>query len=243
MIYELGSSGILPPKIEKYQVGILIVGQCKVIGVPVIVMSKMLRQCRKPTGWLGRQVARGMNISHSKLTDWGLKHVSIGKGFTILDIGCGGGGTISKLASIAKEGKVCGIDYSDDSVSISQKRNKKLMEAGRVEIRQGSVSNMPFADGMFDLVSAIETHYFWPNLAVDMKEVLRVLKAGGEFILLGGEYSGGKFDKRNAKWVKLGNITYHTADGLRQLFSDAGFADVAVIEEYERGWICAMGKK
>jgi len=68
------------------------------------IMGRMLSQRRKPTGWVGRLVARGMNTSHSRLTDWGLKRLSIGKGFTILDIGCGGGITISKLARIATEG-------------------------------------------------------------------------------------------------------------------------------------------
>ena len=44
------------------------------------MMSRLLKQCRKPTGWLGRFVARGMNISHSEMTDWGLAHISIGIG-------------------------------------------------------------------------------------------------------------------------------------------------------------------
>jgi 2-polyprenyl-3-methyl-5-hydroxy-6-metoxy-1,4-benzoquinol methylase len=84
------------------------------------IMSKVLRQCRKPTGWLGRVVARAMNISHSEMTNWGLGHISIGKNDTILDIGCGGGGAIRKLARIAAEGRVHGIDYSEESVRISQ---------------------------------------------------------------------------------------------------------------------------
>jgi len=207
------------------------------------MMSKLLGQCRKPKGWLGRQVAMGMNISHSKLTNWGLAHITIQKGFTILDIGCGGGGTVSKLASMASEGKVYGIDYSDESIRISQKKNRKLIEAGRVEIQHGAVSNMFFTNDKFDLVSAIETHYFWPNLITDMKEVLRILKVGGELILMGGEYKGGKFDKRNANWVELGNMTYHTTEGMRKLFFEVGFTEAVVYEEYESGWICAVGRK
>jgi len=52
-----------------------------------------------------------MNMSHSGVTDWGLTHVRIEKNFTILDVGCGGGRTISKLARIAEQGTVYGIDY------------------------------------------------------------------------------------------------------------------------------------
>jgi SAM-dependent methyltransferase len=207
------------------------------------IMGRVLAQCRKPTGWLGRLVARGMNISHSKLADWGLSHVSVEKHFAILDIGCGGGGTIRKLARMATEGKVYGIDYSQESVKISQKRNGKLIEAGRVKVQHGSVSSMPFMDGMFDLVTAVETHYFWPDLVNDMKEVLRVLKPGGTLIVMGGEYKGGKYDERNAQWVELGDMAYHSVDELRELLLAAGYAQANVLEDYNRGWICAVGKK
>ena len=115
-------------------------------------MSKVLKQCRKPTGWFGRTLAWGMNLNHSKVTDWGLSHISIPEYATVLDIGCGGGGTIHKLARIVTKGKVYGIDYSKDSVRISRKSNKGAIKAGRVDIRQGSVSSLPFRQDMFDLL-------------------------------------------------------------------------------------------
>ena len=54
------------------------------------IMSKLGQQWRKPTGWLGGLLVRAMNLNHSKLTDWGLSHISIGKHDTILDVGWGG---------------------------------------------------------------------------------------------------------------------------------------------------------
>ena len=207
------------------------------------VMSKVLRQCRRPTGWLGSMVARGMNISHSEMTNWGLEHISIGKDDTILDIGCGGGGTIRKLARIAAEGSVQGIDYSEESVRIAMKTNRRLIEAGRVEIRQGSVSCLPFPDDMYDLATAIESHYFWPDLVNDMKEIWRVLKPGGVLMMMGGEYKGGKYDKRNQRWVELADMAYHSVDEFDRLFCAAGFAEVQVLEDYDRGWMCGIGRK
>ncbi len=68
-------------------------------------------QCSKPTGWLGRFSLWRMNASHSKLTDWGLEHVSIESRYTILDVGCGGGRTVGKLAAIATQGKVYGCRF------------------------------------------------------------------------------------------------------------------------------------
>src|SRR5215469_10587924 len=120
--------------------------------------SRLLNQVRNPTGWLGRWNLRGMNRRHAKLTDWGLGHVSIDSDATILDIGCGGGGTIYKLAALATKGKVYGVDYSDTSVAVSRKTNQEWIKTGRVEIRHGSVSHLPFPEQTFALAIAVETH-------------------------------------------------------------------------------------
>ena len=66
----------------------------------------MDNQCRKPSGWLGRWVLRNMNKRHSGVTDWGLSHVSIPRDAAILDVGCGGGRTIAKLAAASGSGLV-----------------------------------------------------------------------------------------------------------------------------------------
>jgi SAM-dependent methyltransferase len=209
----------------------------------VNIMTKFLDQCRKPTGWFGIATAWGMNRGHSEMTDWGLDHISIEKHDTILDVGCGGGETVRKLAVIALEGKVYGIDFSEASVKVSRRRNRQSIKAGKVDIQHGSVSSLPFSEGMFDLVTAIETHYFWPDLISDMQEILRVLKPGGRLVVMGEAYKGGKFDDRNRKWAEWGNMTYHSVDEFSELLSKAGYSDVQVFEEYELGWLCSIGVK
>jgi len=113
----------------------------------------VVNQCQRPEGWLGRFVLRSMNARHSKVTDWGLGHVSVGTADTILDVGCGGGRTVGKLATMASKGKVYGVDYSEESVAASKRTNAQEIDAGRVEIRQGSVSQLSFGYCMFDLVT------------------------------------------------------------------------------------------
>lgn len=186
-----------------------------------------------------------MNRSHSKLTDWGLQHVSIALNFTILDVGCGGGRTVSKLAAMATQGKVYGVDFSDASVAVSKKTNAQGIDAGRVEIREASVSQLPFPDAMFDLVTAVETHFWWPNLTGDIREVFRVTKAGGSVILIAEVYKGANtmvskmFEKHAAQ---LG-ATLLSVDEHRDLLSAAGFCDVQIVEERAKGWISAIGRK
>ena len=202
-------------------------------------------QCRKPTGRMGRFTLWRMNWSHSRLTDWGLGKISIEPHSTILDVGCGGGRTVSKLAAIATQGHVCGIDYSEDSVAVSQKTNARWIDIGRVEIRQGTVSQLPFPDDVFDLVTAVETHYFWPDLAADTREVFRVLRPGGALILIAEAYKGAKTAaaKLVEKYLPLAGMTLLSVDEHRELFTTAGYSEVRVIEEAGKGWICSIGRK
>src|SRR2546425_10789150 len=97
--------------------------------------SAAVNKFSKEIGWLGRFILWRMNSSHSKLTDWGLQHIAIENHGTILDVGCGGGRTVSKLAGIATRGKVYGIDYSDESVAATKRTNAQWIELGRVETR------------------------------------------------------------------------------------------------------------
>jgi ubiquinone/menaquinone biosynthesis C-methylase UbiE len=209
---------------------------------------KLLRQCGKPTGWLGRLILRNMNQRHAKVTDWGLSHVTIKRNDTILDVGCGGGATIARLAALASEGKVCGVDHSQDSVALSRKRNRRLIAEGRAEIAQASVSELPFADDVFDLAVAVETHYYWPDLAADLREVRRVLKPGGTVALIAEAYKGGKYDRLLRRLEQLhqrGIMQYShlTAGEHSAALSTGGYADVRVVEAYEKGWLCATGVK
>jgi ubiquinone/menaquinone biosynthesis C-methylase UbiE len=183
-----------------------------------------------------------MNLSHSGVTDWGLKHFQVGSRFTILDVGCGGGRTIHKLAAMATEGLVCGMDYSKGSVGASRHKNAKLIEAGRVEIRQASVSHLPFSDQKFDLITAVETHYYWPDLAKDLLEILRVLKPGGRLIIIAESYKGGRFDKLQQLVMKPLGSSHLSVDDHREMLRAAGFSDVQVFEDYKKGWMCATGR-
>ncbi len=207
--------------------------------------SARVSQCQKPTGWLGRFVLRNMNSRHSKVTDWGLSHISIQEHDTVLDVGCGGGRTVSKLAGIASQGKVYGVDYSKESVAVANRTNRRWIDMGRVEIREGSVSELPFSKDMFDLVTAVETHFWWPDLPADMREVLRVLKPGGALIIIAEIYKGAqtRTAKLAEKYLPLSGMTLLTGAEHRELSANAGFSDVQVIEESGKGWICCIGRK
>lgn len=215
------------------------------MGNGVVNENTRVTQCQKPSGWLGRLIVRNMNSRHSKVTDWGLSHVSIKPEDTILDVGCGGGKTISKLAALATRGKVYGADYSDLCVTMARKLNEDSINLGRVEICEGSVSALPFGSDAFDLVTAVETHFWWPDLPAGVAEIRRVLKPGGTLIIIAEVYKGAA--TMTAKLVeKQGprtGLKLLSPDEHRSLLTDAGYSDVKIVEETSKGWICALGKK
>jgi len=186
-----------------------------------------------------------MNSQHSKVTDWGLSHVSIGKHDAILDVGCGGGRTVKKLSAIATEGKVHGLDYSQESVAVSSSVNREWINKGRVEIREGTVSQLPFPEGTFDLVTAVETHFWWPDLPAGMREILRVLKPGGTVVIIAEIYKHSQ--TRTAvlaeKHLPFSGMALLSVSEHRELFANTGYLDIQVIEERGKGWICGIGRK
>lgn len=218
----------------------------EIIRVTAVVAATLylMRQVRKPSRWLGRLALSEMNKRHSPLTDWGLSHIQIENGWTILDVGCGGGRTLSKLAEAASNGEIYGIDYAAGSVAASRDYNRSLIDQGRVHVEEGTVSKLPFPDSRFDLVTAIETQYYWPNLHDDMKEILRALKPGGKLIVIAESYKGAPLDWLEGPLMRilLGSSRLGPEDQ-RALFQAAGFAEIQVVEERKKGWICIIGTK
>ena len=172
-------------------------------------------------------------------------HISIGNDWTILGVGCGGGRTVSKLAVIVTQGKVYGVDYSDESVSATKRMNARWIDLGRVEVGHAPVSQLPFPDNMFDLVTAVETHFWRPNLASDMCEVFRVVKPGGTLILIAEIYKGANtaVAKVAEKYASQTGMTLLSVDEHRELLIGGGYSKVEVVEKRDKGWICAVGRK
>lgn len=202
-------------------------------------------QCKKPTGLFGRLTLWRMNKSHSKLSDWGLAHTAVESRFTVLDVGCGGGRTISKLAAMAAQGKVDGIDYSEESVAASRRYNAQAIRAGRVEIHPADVGKLPFPDNTYDLVTGVETHFWWPDIAGGSREIRRVLKLGGTLVLIAEVYKGADalMSRLCEKQAPITGMKMLTPDEHRDLLASAGFADVRIDALAAKGWIAALGRK
>ena len=148
---------------------------------------------RKPVGFAGKLMVAMMNLGHSPVARWGLRFLNVAPDARVLDCGCGGGANIRRLLKKCPQGVVKGIDYSPVSVEKSKRVNETAIVEGRCAVLQGSVADMMFADNWFDAVTAFETVYFWPDLPRCFREVYRVLKVGGTFLIC--NESNGDTDK------------------------------------------------
>jgi ubiquinone/menaquinone biosynthesis C-methylase UbiE len=152
---------------------------------------------------------------------------------------------VSKLAAMAAAGKVYGIDHSAASVAFAKKLNRAGIESGRIAIEEASVSQLPFSDEMFDFVSAVETHFWWPDLQAGMREIFRVLKPGGTFVIIGEVYKGASttMAKLVEKHAPTSGIKLLSIDEHRELFTKAGYSDIQIDVRPEKGWICGLARK
>jgi len=206
-------------------------------------MFGLMSQFKRPTGFRGRLVAALMNRNHKSLSLWGLSHVNFDPDCVILDVGCGGGKTVSRLAQRAGQGKVFGIDHSADMVKYAQKVNRKLVAENRVEIIEGSVEKMAFPDNFFDIVTAFETYYFWPSLSDALQEIKRVLKPNGKLLIVNEMVKDGVYEFEHAKLIEKTHVQLFLLEEIRSIIYSVGFADVQIITKSESPWNAFLAQK
>jgi ubiquinone/menaquinone biosynthesis C-methylase UbiE len=192
---------------------------------------------RKPAGAGGSFFVFMMNIFHTSISNWGLRNLTIMPTDIILDIGCGGGKNIARMLKRASSGKVCGLDYSAVSVAKSGNLNRSAVREGCTDIRQGSVSQNPWSDDTFDIVTAFETVYFWPDFLNDLRECLRVLKPGGRLFICNELNPPDNSGTPYQYWIKSLNLKTYTESELRKLLAEAGFSNIACVTKGQKG-IC-----
>ena len=194
---------------------------------------------RKPEGFGGKIMVAMMNVGHSAVARWGLQFLNAAPDAKVLDCGCGGGANMKTLLKLCPKGKVQGIDYAAVSVEKAQKVNASAIEAGRCAVQQARVAELPFEAERFDVVTAFETVYFWPDLPQCFLEVWRVLKPGGTFLIC--NESNGDTDK-DEKWTRIiGGMTIYKDTELEAYLEQAGFRDVQIHKR--KSWLCVTARK
>lgn len=195
-----------------------------------------LQNARKPEGIMGSLILKKMNFGHSNLSLWALENIDVSKAGRALDIGCGGGANLRRLLRLCEDGRIYGMDYSEVSVEASRRNVRRF--AKRCEVVLGDVQKIPFEDEFFDVVTAFETVYFWPNIADCFSQVFRVLKPNGKFLICCEACN-----PNSQITSKISGMTIYTRSELEALLERSGFETVCSKQKEDCEWICVIGRK
>lgn len=111
---------------------------------------------------------------------------AIAKGSSVLEVGCGGGQLAYRLIDSYPGITVTGIDLSAEQIARAVRRSETLptRDAARVHFQAASALELPFADNSFDAVVSVASIKHWTNPRKGIAEMLRVLKDGGQFLVV-----------------------------------------------------------
>jgi ubiquinone/menaquinone biosynthesis C-methylase UbiE len=179
-------------------------------------------QLHVPSGWFGRVVMGSLlDRINARINELTVSRLAVQATDHVLDIGFGGGYAVRRLAALAFDGKVCGVDVSETMVRRAERRLRRLIKQRRVELRLGDVSDLPHPDGSFDKVCTVNTLYFWPDPQRTLAEIRRVMKPGGRVIV--SFCSREKFRRMRSF---ANRFSLYDANEVRLLLERAQFEDV-----------------
>lgn len=138
-------------------------------------------QFGRPTGLWGS--AAGLLMAHRpsnrRRNTWAVSLLDVRRDDRVLEIGFGPGLAIQELSRIAAEGYVCGIDHSALMLRWARRRNADGLRRGVVDLRRGTVDELPEFDAPFDKILTVNTMLFWSDPLARLAELRRLLRPGG----------------------------------------------------------------
>jgi SAM-dependent methyltransferase len=149
-------------------------------------LSKMYQRfvdatARKPSGWIGQLFYRNPK-PHYRSFQLVLEKLNLTAEDAFLDVCCGGG-TLLQMA-LQTVSRASGLDYSPDMLALSRENNAAALAGGRLDLRQGDAESLPWDNGSFDAVANANALIFIPHPLEFFREIFRVLKPGGRFVLV-----------------------------------------------------------
>ena len=137
-------------------------------------------QCGNPRGVIGKLMTWAMNRANNVMYIGIVDELKISPQTKILDVGFGNG-YLEKLIIQKARCSITGIDISEDMVNKAVENNRRYVASGNMKFQLGDCCDLSFKDKTFDVVTTMNTIYFWNDTAKGMSEISRVLKDGGIF--------------------------------------------------------------
>ena len=196
-------------------------------------MEYLKSQFGHPRGVVGRVVGHVLAFENRERVAWAIQQLDIQPDDHVLEIGYGPGLGIEQAAQQAAH--VAGLDVSEIMLNQARRRNAVKLNTGNVDLRQGNVRQLLFADQCFDKVFAINSFHIWPDVQAGLVEIERVLKPGGTIAII----------EQPPERVTEDSVIRQRGEAIGQALIEAGFEQTEPIyAELKRGWtVCVLANK
>jgi ubiquinone/menaquinone biosynthesis C-methylase UbiE len=188
-----------------------------------IAGSILMRTFGRPRGVPGRLGGVIMARANAGFGAWVADLLEVQPTDRVLEVGFGPGVLVGRLSALAHSGRVAGVDPSREMVEQARARNAAAIRSGRVDLRLGSVADLPFDAESFDKALAVNSMQVWPDPAAGLRELRRVPKPGSRIGLGFTPYSG------------------QAKEDLADRLAEAGFAQARLVEG-DKGF-CALATR
>lgn len=173
--------------------------------------------------WAEAGMGEGMEEEHLPIVLPVLDQMNLARDENVLDVGSGAGWLVRLLAERIPEGRIVGMDISDEMVRRSRRNYVDVENAMFV---LGSVDEIPWDANFFTHAISVESAYYWANPARGLREIHRVLREGGTAWILINFY---RENPHSHQWAQHYVTPTHllSSSEWETLFREAGFAGVA----------------
>jgi SAM-dependent methyltransferase len=172
--------------------------------------------------WARAGKGESMEQGHGPVGKQAIALMQVGTDSRVLDVGCGSGWATRLLAQYAANGRVTGIDISDEMVNLARASSRSH---ANTDFEVASAEQLPFPDNEFTHAFSMESLYYYRNIPKALKEIQRVLKPGGSFFAVVDLYWE---NEATHQWIDTLKVPVEllSIDDYRSLFIDAGFVNI-----------------
>jgi ubiquinone/menaquinone biosynthesis C-methylase UbiE len=166
--------------------------------------------------WAQNGRAELMEEEHGGNVSKFLESISFDKPFTFLDVGCGNGWVIRKIAKEKNCKKAIGIDKSKKMIIQAKKKTES-----KEEFTHTDIESMKYR-GKFNFIFSMESLYYTDSIEIALEKIYKLLKPGGQFFCGTDFYTDNKATARWAGIMKI-QMHLHSKKEWKEFFKNTGF--------------------